>query len=155
MKIFKSIAAACCLALICLVYTPAARADLWNQASKLHFNHPIEVPGVVLPAGTYWFVLENDSSNRNVVEIFNAQRSTLYTTELTIPALRQYAHGKTEVVFAERRSQPDALLKWYYPGLRTGHQFLYPQHEEKHLRRDEKEVVFALPPSSPQANAIG
>ena len=59
------------------------------------------------------------------------------------------------MIFAERRSQPDALWKWYYPGLQTGHQFLYPGHEEKHLNRDEKEIVYAPLMSSAQATAVG
>ena len=50
-SILKSIAIVSCLALTFMAFTPAARADLWNQASKLHFNTPIEVPGVVLPQG--------------------------------------------------------------------------------------------------------
>jgi hypothetical protein len=154
-NLLKSIAILSCLALFCMVFTPAAQASLWNQATKLHFNEPIEVPGVVLPAGTYWFVLESNQTDRNLVEILNAQRTRLYTTVTTIPALRRHEPGRTEVVFAERRSQPDALWKWYYPGLQTGHQFLYPGHEQKNLRRDEKEVVLTPPISSAQPNGVG
>ncbi|MFY9744308.1 MAG: hypothetical protein WA252_02840 [Candidatus Sulfotelmatobacter sp.] len=155
MKLLKSIAILSCLAFTCTVFTPAARADLWNQATELHFNQPVEVPGVVLPAGDYWFVLENNPADRNVVEIFNAQRSQLYATVNTIPTLCQRGPGRTEVVLADRPSQPDALWKWYYPGLQTGQQFLYPGHEEKHLRSDEKQVVLVPPISSAQPNMVG
>jgi hypothetical protein len=142
MHALKSIAILSCLALACMVFAPAARAGLWNQATKLHFNEPIEVPGSVLPAGTYWFVLESSQADRDVVEIFNAERTQLYTTVATIPTIRRHEPSKTEVVFAERHhSQPEALWKWYYPGLQTGHEFLYPQHEEAHLRQDAKQVV--------------
>ena len=56
---------------------PAARADEWDQASKLTFNQPVQIPGRVLPAGTYWFILVDSLSDRNIVQIFNSDRSTL------------------------------------------------------------------------------
>ena len=47
------------LALASVVVLPTARADEYDQASKLTFNKSIQIPGHVMPAGTYWFVLAN------------------------------------------------------------------------------------------------
>jgi hypothetical protein len=40
------------------VFLPAARAGEANQKTKLVFSQPVGIPGAVLPAGTYWFILE-------------------------------------------------------------------------------------------------
>ncbi len=134
------------LILAVMVLSPASRADVWNQRTELNFSQPVEIPGRVLPAGTYWFVLFNSESDRDIVQVFNADNSQLCATLITAPTVRNSA-GDTEVVFAERRhSQPEALWKWYYPGLQTGHEFLYPAHEEKNLRQDPKQVVNGVPP---------
>jgi len=66
------------------IILPVAHADQFDQASKLTFNQPVQIPGRVLPAGTYWFVVANTSvGNRNIIHIFNSDRSTLYATLLT------------------------------------------------------------------------
>ncbi len=43
-----------------LIVLPAARADESDQATKVTFDQPVQVPGRVLPAGTYGFVLPAD-----------------------------------------------------------------------------------------------
>ena len=52
-------------------FLPAARADKYNEKMELTFNEPVEVPGLVLPAGTYWFVLADIPYCRNVMQIYN------------------------------------------------------------------------------------
>jgi len=131
-----------CLTLACWIGAPEARADQWNQATKLHFSQPVEVPGRVLPAGTYWFVLANSQSNRNVVEILNSTRTRVDATVTTVPTLHRYTHSRTEVILAEQGHAPDALWKWYYPGRQTGHEFVYPESEQMRLRANEKEVLI-------------
>ncbi len=46
-----------------IIMLPAARADDHDQASKLTFNQSVQIPGQVLPAGTYWFVMGDLDSN--------------------------------------------------------------------------------------------
>jgi len=67
-----------------VIMLPSAWADEYDQATKLSFNQSFQVPGRVLPAGTYWFVLAEEPANRNIVRIFNSDRSTLYATIFTI-----------------------------------------------------------------------
>lgn len=145
---FKSIAVIFCLTLATIAFVPAAFAGQWSERTELHFNDPIEVPGVVLPAGNYWFVLSSDQSNRNVVQIFDAKENKIFATLMTVPTERRHTTGKTEMVLATRQHSPDALWKWYYPGRRTGHAFLYPTHEEMQLKRVAKRVLFTEPMSS-------
>ena len=76
------------LFLACVVWSPLARASVYNQMTELAFTTAIEIPGQILPAGTYWFVLKSDNSSRDIVQIFNADRSKLEATLLTVPAYR-------------------------------------------------------------------
>src|SRR5579864_3110804 len=87
------------------IILPVARADEFDQATKLTFNQSVQIPGRVLPAGTYWFVLANTSiSNRNIVQIFNSDRSTLCATVSTITIQRPRGFDHTALTFAERDS---------------------------------------------------
>ncbi len=132
-----------------MVFLPAAAADAWNQATKMNFSEPVEIPGRVLPAGTYWFVLADSQGDQQIVQIFNADHTKIYATEETIPTERLQATNGVELKFAERPHQlPEALLKWYYPGRLTGQEFLYPQKAEKGLMRDAKQDVMATPLNS-------
>src|SRR5579863_8226144 len=84
-----------------MVLLPQARADEWNQMTKLKFNEPVEIPGVVLPAGAYWFVLQDNQTDRQIVQVFSNDRSKLYATLLTEPAQRLEPKMRTEIKFAE------------------------------------------------------
>jgi Protein of unknown function (DUF2911) len=136
----------------CVVVIPVARADQYDQATELTFSQPVQIPGRVLPAGTYWFVLANTSTgNRNVIHIFNSDRSTLYATVNTITAERAQSADHTAFTFAEREStQPSAIVTWFYPGRKTGHEFVYPAQEEKELASAKHQTVVARAPATHQ-----
>jgi hypothetical protein len=82
----------------------AVMADEWDQATKLTFSESVEAPGLILPAGTYWFTLADNDSDRNVVQIWNADRAHLVTTILAIPDCRQNTPQKTIINFEESPS---------------------------------------------------
>jgi len=127
-----------------LIVLPAARADESNQATKLTFKQPVQIPGRVLPAGTYWFVLPVDITEHHLVHIFGSDRTTLYATVITIDAERLRTNDKTAFTFVERGSeQPPAIVSWFYPGRVDGHEFLYPQQVEKELAKDKHDTVVA------------
>ena len=71
-----------------LALMPGARADERNQKTVFTFNAPIEIPGQVLPAGTYVFKLADSSSNRHIVQIFNKEENRVFGTILAIPDYR-------------------------------------------------------------------
>ena len=109
---------------------PAAKADEWDKQTVLTFNEPVEVPGKVLPAGTYVFRLADSQSDRNIVQVFTEDEKQLLATILAIPAYRIEPTGNTVVTFDERPSgSPEALHKWFYPGDTYGFEFVYPKSE--------------------------
>jgi hypothetical protein len=122
------------LLLAFLVALPAARADQSNQATKITFSQPVQIPGRVLPAGTYWFELPEDITQHDMVRIYSADRTVLYATLFAANSERAIATDHTVFGFAERGSaQPQAIVTWFYPGETTGHEFLYPKQVEKEL----------------------
>jgi hypothetical protein len=146
MRIRNLLCGVCGVVLAFAAFSPMARADEWNQMTKLSFSQPVEIPGRVLPAGTYWFKLA-DIPSRNVVEIFNSNWSKIHATLFTVPEYRSQSIDHTEVEFAERSHfKPEALLTWYYPGMLTGHEFLYSKRQENAFARDVKEDVMAHHP---------
>ena len=80
-------------------------------------------------------------NSRNVVQVFNSDRSTLYATILTIDADRPETTDKTAITFAERGMQPETIMFWFYPGSSYGHQFLYSKPEEQELAQAKQRTV--------------
>ena len=138
-----------------LIMLPAARASEENQATKFTFNQAIQVPGRVLPAGTYWFVVAGANSSRNIVQIFNSDRSMVYATILTNNAERPNPAG-TEITLADRGSmQPQSIVTWFYPGDTTGHEFAYSKSEAKELARVKHNTIMAAAPDTRQTVVVG
>ena len=136
MKIFRTLTALLGLALLLGAFSPLANADEWDKTTKMKFNEPVQVPGKVLPAGTYIFKLLDSSSNRHVVQIFNEDHTQLITTVLAVPNQRLEPAGKTVLTYQERPAdQPMALAAWFYPGDNFGQQFVYPKSEAEQLSR--------------------
>lgn len=118
-----------------------AHADETNQSTKLTFSKPIEIPGQFLPAGTYLFKLA-DSNDLDLVRIFSADGTRLYATVQTISTKRAEPTGDTVVTLAEHpNGRPDALLKWFYPGDTTGHEFVYPDQEQQQLAQYRQRTI--------------
>jgi hypothetical protein len=131
------------LLLAFLIVLPAAHADEANQAIKVTFDRPVQIPGRVLPAGTYWFVL-NNINEHHVVSILNTDRTMVYSTLFTIDAERRQPTSDTAFTFAERgSSQNQAILTWFYPGRTTGHEFLYPKQVQSELAKDKQFTIVA------------
>lgn len=140
-----SVVMVCFFALVFAFCVPSARADQWNQATKITFNNPIEIPGRVLTAGTYWITLLRDDPDRNVVEIWNANRQHEIATLLTVPDYRLKPTGKTVIEFKETPAkQPDALRAWFYPGDNYGHAFVYSESQATKIAKRSGHPVLAM-----------
>jgi hypothetical protein len=121
-------------------------ADRSDKATKLTFSEPVEVPGQVLPAGTYWFTLADNGSDRNIVQIWNADRRRLVTTILAIPDYHLQPRGRTVIHFEERPSdQPEAIHSWFYPGDNFGQEFVYPKTRATQLAKQTSRPVLSMP----------
>jgi hypothetical protein len=125
---------------------PQARADEWNQRTNVTFSGPVEIPGKVLPAGTYEFKLMDSQSDRNIVQVFSKDQKHLYGTFLTIPDYHLKPAGKTIITFEERSSgTPEAVKAWFYPGDNYGHEFVYPKTRALALAKANNTPVPSMP----------
>lgn len=123
-------------------FAPAARADQWDKLTVMTFNEPVEIPGKVLPAGTYVFKLADSESDRNIVQIFTEDQQHLLATILAVPAYRPEPADKTLVTFEERPSgTPEAVHKWFYPGENYGVEFVYKKAEQQYAAKAEPPVT--------------
>lgn len=131
---------------------PVARAGVTDEATTITFSAPIEIPGHALPPGTYLFKLADDGAYPNVVQIFNSDGTKLYASVQTIPTEMQRPPDNTAITLAEQGSgAPDALLKWFYPGCQTGHEFMYSAQEDKELTQDKQQTIVVNPNSDTYA----
>ena len=117
-----------CLMLLLLegtFFVPKGRADESDKKTIVTVNQAIQVPGKVLPAGTYVFKLL-DSNDRTLVAIYDADEMHLITTVQGIPDVRIETPDKAILQLEERHSgQPQALKAWFYPGDNFGVEFVY------------------------------
>jgi hypothetical protein len=118
---------------------PPATAGELDKETVLTFNQAVEIPGQVLPAGTYVFRLANNQSDRDIVQISTEDQKHVLATILAIPDYRPEPMGKTVVTFEERPSgSPEALHSWFYPGDTYGFDFVYPKSEPQHAAHSEQ-----------------
>jgi hypothetical protein len=134
---------------VCLLALPTASADDWNRETKVTFSAPFEVPGVgaqVLPAGTYVFKIADSLSDRHIVQVFNEDKTHVFTTILAIPNYRLHATDKTVMTFRERaEGQPEAIRAWFYPGRTWGEEFVYPKLKAIEFAKITNEPVLYTP----------
>lgn len=129
-----------------LLLLPGARADQWDQKTVFTFGGPVEIPGQILPAGTYVFKLHSSVSNRHIVQVFNKDENHIFGTFLAIPDYRLRPSSKPIIKFHERPAgSPDAVRAWFYPGRNYGHEFVYPKTEAVALARANNTPVPAMP----------
>jgi hypothetical protein len=118
-----------CLMLLGIFFVPKGRADLADKKTIVTIDQSIQVPGKVLPAGTYVFKLLN-SNDPTLVSIFNADETHLITTVKGISDSRIQVSDKPFFQFEERPSgQPEALKAWFYAGEDSGVEFVYPDQK--------------------------
>ncbi len=144
MRFFKVILMGLALSLLVGTFLNPTRADQWNKKTILTFSQPIEIPGKVLPAGTYTFKLLDSPADRHIVQIWNENETELITTVLAINNYRLEPKDETVIKFRERPGDsPEALRAWFYPGDNFGQEFVYPKARAIQLAQASHEIVPA------------
>jgi hypothetical protein len=134
------------VAIFGFVLVSHAKADEWDKKTIVTFSGPVEIPGKVLPAGTYVFKLLNSASNRNIVQVFDKDEKQLFATMLAIPDYRLQPSEKPVISFEERPSgSPEAIKAWFYPGDVYGQQFVYPRKRAVELAKQTNQNVLSMP----------
>jgi hypothetical protein len=147
MRTTKRVAMWLCLVMLAVLVT---RADEYNKKTVVTFNGPVEIPGKVLPAGTYVFKLFDSDSDRNIVQIWNKDETQLIATVLAIPDYRLTPADNPIITFEERaQGSPPAIRAWFYPGDNHGLEFVYPKTRATELAAANHKNVPAMADSMP------
>src|SRR6266568_7468792 len=102
MQILRVVIFTVCTVLFCAILAPGARADQWDKKTIVTFGDAVEIPGQVLPAGTYVFKLDDTLADRHLVQIWNADETQIFATIRTIPNTRFEPPDQTIFEFDER-----------------------------------------------------
>ena len=102
---------------------PEASAQILIQKLRVTVSEPVEVPNLVLPAGTYVF---ESLENGRVTRILSADENHVYTTVLTQPEERREPMDNSVVTLTEiPKGQVPRIDSWFFAGESIGNEFLY------------------------------
>jgi LPXTG-motif cell wall-anchored protein len=134
---------ACSVALLACVMETPSTAQTLDKRTLFTFSGPVSMPGVTLPAGKYLFRLANPDSGRNVVQVLNADGTKPYGMFFAMRAERVEPASTPEVRFMETAAgMPAAIKTWWYPGERSGYEFVYPKEQARRLAQGATQPVL-------------
>ena len=134
---------ACSVALLACVMETPSTAQTLDKRTLFTFSGPVSMPGVTLPAGKYLFRLANPDSGRNVVQVLNADGTRPYGMFFAMRAERFEPASTPEVRFMETAAgMPAAIKTWWYPGERSGYEFVYPKEQARRLAQGAIQPVL-------------
>jgi len=120
-----------------------ASAQPADKRTFFTFSGNVEMPGVALPAGRYEFRIANPDTSRNVIQVRSGDGKKTYGLFLTNQAQRATPSDDAEVRFLEGGAgAPPAIRTWWYPGERTGYEFVYPKQQARRIAQRTKQPVL-------------
>ncbi len=123
--------------------TPAIAQTPIDKRVLFTFSAPVTLPGVTLPSGKYLFRLPNAMTTRNLVQVLSEDGMKSYGNFFAISAHRPVVPEKPEVRFMETpASMGNAIRTWWYPGDRTGFEFIYPKEQARLLAKGATQSVL-------------
>ena len=98
-----------------------------RRTTYFTFSRSVQLPGVVLPAGTYIFEVANPDSQGDVVRVLSRDRSKVYAMKMTNFVYRPKASNlEAAITFGETPAgTPPAVKAWFPLNETLGREFLY------------------------------
>jgi hypothetical protein len=141
---FTTALAAYALTGVLVAASPATAQTSAHDTTRLAFSSPVMIPNVTLPAGEYVFTIADKSSARSVVQVWNADRTTLMTQALVVPARRSDNTGQLAVTFSDTpQGIAPALRGWFVTGQSIGHEFVYPKDQASVIAKMGETLVLS------------
>jgi hypothetical protein len=152
MRSLKHIRRACGLGVAAVLVAATAYAQPSDKRTFFTFSRPVTLPGVTLPAGKYVFRLADETTSRKVIQVVSSDGTKPYAMLLTIANERRDPAKDAEVAFLETApNTPSAVRAWWYPGERTGYEFIYPRAQARQLARSTGASVLTTKAESTKA----
>jgi hypothetical protein len=156
--------------LVAMTLNVAAQQPDTRDKTIMTFSNAVELPRLRLEAGTYVFRLA-DTASRNVIQVLSQDEKTALGQWLFVSAERPEVTGDTVVTFRETSAvSTPAVQFWYYPGEKSGKEFIYPKDQALRIaqrtgatvRSDDGPVTASTqaaiepvtPPASVQTEAV-
>jgi len=141
-----------CLALLfaaVFLWASQARADkAWR--TNLTLAEPTQIPGDVLPAGSYIVKVVNTQESRSIVQFTTPDEAVVVATVLAVPNYRVQAPENTEFVYFQRaEGMGPAIKSWVHPGYNYGVEFVYPKEKAAVLAEKTRETVYTTESREP------
>jgi len=116
--------------------TPNTQAAGTGEKMRVTFSKPVELPGVVLPAGTYIFEALEDGQ---LTRVLSADNQHVYANLFTVPDEHREPAGKGDIILGGRmKGSPERIREWVYPGDSVGKEFMY---QKTRSGRDAASIV--------------
>jgi len=139
----KILGSMCAVAMIAGLAPAVASAQPADKTTYFTFSGPVDMPGTALPAGKYVFRLANPDTSRNVIQVRSADGKRVVGLFFSHPAERRDAAKDAEIRFMEASAgTPPAVRTWWYPGERTGYEFIYPKTQARRIAQRTKQDVL-------------
>jgi hypothetical protein len=118
----------CGVVLLGVLATSATGAMADNRRTTYFtFSRAVQMPGVVLPAGTYVFEVANPDGRSDIVKVMSRDRKQLYLLRFT-RFVHRPSQGKLDstISFGETAAgNPPAVKAWYPQSETRGREFIY------------------------------
>jgi len=135
----RHLAVAAGITLLGMGALPQAKAGQSDETVRMTFSGPVQIPGKVLPAGTYVFRRWSMFGNPNAMMVMNADDQRVVGMTMYLPTYENAAppewsagggdaRANVHVSFDEAGANtPQLLRSWNYPGDPTGFKLVYPE----------------------------
>ncbi len=139
----KWLGAVCAATTLALLAPGVASAQPANKRTLFTFSGTVEMPGVSLPAGKYEFRIANEDTSRDIIQVRSADGKKSYGLFTTHQSERVTPANDAEVRFMEAAAgTPPAIRTWWYPGERTGYEFVYPKQQARRIAQRTRQNVL-------------
>src|SRR5688500_13962571 len=118
----------CGVALLVVLASSAVGAFIDTRRTTIFtFSGSVQLPGVVLPAGTYIFEVANHQTEGDLVRVLSRDRSTVYLMAFTRFTYRPLSNDlKPTITLGESSGRtPPPVSAWYPDNDTRGREFLY------------------------------
>jgi LPXTG-motif cell wall-anchored protein len=113
-------------ALVGVLNVPTLRADPVYRLTEVTFAQPVEIPGMVLPAGTYVLKLLDPYMDQDIVRFYNPRMDHMYAMVFAVRDYRLVATNRPVITLEERaHGAPPAIKTWFASGENWGEEFVY------------------------------
>jgi len=98
-----------------------------RRTTYFTFSHSVQLPGVVLPAGTYIFEVANPDGGSNIVVVRSRDRSKVHALKMTQFAYRPASRDlNAAITLGETPAgNPPPVKAWYPQSETIGREFIY------------------------------